>query len=224
MVEPVVGLLFHGVGTPGRQLEPGEAPYWISVQRFETILNQVASLPNLSRIRISFDDGNASDHDIALPRLMERGLRADFFVLSGRIGHSGSLSELQLRSLAEAGMGVGSHGIAHRDWKRIGAEDLEKELTQSRRAIETLLGQAVETAGIPFGSYDARVVAALRRAGYTAAYSSDRGQMDPKAFLRSRTSVMAQMTDADIANILAGQMPPIRRLRRAIGMFRRRWF
>lgn len=223
-MDSAIGLLFHGVGTPERDLEPGEAPYWISAERFEVILDQVLSLPDPDRIRISFDDGNASDHAVALPRLLERRLRAEFFVLSGRIGQTGSLSAEQIRDLAAAGMGVGSHGIAHRNWREIGAAELEAEVSRSRRAIETVVGAAVTTAGIPFGSYDARVLSALRRAGYDAAYSSDRGPMDPQAFLRPRTSVTAGMTRADIESILAGRLSPLRRLRRAAGMVRRRWF
>jgi peptidoglycan/xylan/chitin deacetylase (PgdA/CDA1 family) len=223
-MDSAIGLLFHGIGTPARDLEPGEAPYWISAERFENILDQVLLLPDPDRIRISFDDGNASDHEIALPRLLERRLRADFFVLSGRIGQTGSLSAIQIRDLVAAGMGVGSHGIAHRNWCKISAEDLEEELSLSRQAIESVVGHAVRTAGIPFGSYDARVLSALQRAGYAAAYSSDRGPMDLRAFLRPRTSVTAGMTQADIDSILAGRLSRPRRLRRAVGMFRRRWF
>ena len=224
MADPVIGLIFHGLGTPRRELEPGEASYWISVERFEAILEQVMAQKDHSRVRLSFDDGNASDHDIALPRLLERGVHADFFVLSGRIGQAGSLSAGQIRALAKAGMGVGSHGIAHRDWRQISADELTAELAGSRGTIEGVLGHAITTAGIPFGSYDARVLTALRRAGYTAAYSSDRGPMDPQSFLRPRTSVQDGMTDATIADILSGRMPAGRRLRRAVGMFRRRWF
>ena len=224
MAEPAIGLIFHGIGMPGRVLEPGEAPYWISVARLDAILDQVQAAAHADRIRLSFDDGNASDHDIALPRLRVRGLSADFFVLSARVGQPGSLSVEQIRALAAAGMGIGSHGIAHRDWRRIGAADLEAEVTGSRTAIEAILGRPVTTAGIPFGSYDARVLAALRRAGYEAACSSDCGTMNPQAFLRPRTSVRAAMTEAEIAVILTGTMPLSRRLRRAIGMIQRRWF
>ena len=223
MAEPAIGLLFHGIGTPGRTLEPGEAPYWISTDRFERVLDQVQAAAHPDRIRLSFDDGNASDHDIALPRLRARGLSADFFVLSGRIGQPGSLSAEQIRALAAVGMGIGSHGITHRDWRRIGAVDLEAEVTGSRAVIEGILGRPVTTAGIPFGSYDARVLAALRRAGYEAACSSDRGTMNPQAFLRPRTSVRAAMTEAEIAVILTGTMPFGRSLRRTLGMLRRRW-
>jgi peptidoglycan/xylan/chitin deacetylase (PgdA/CDA1 family) len=223
MTDPVIGLLFHGLGDPDRALEPGEAPYWISVERFETILDQVTDLPDPTRIRISFDDGNASDHDIALPRLIARGLRADFFVLSGRIGQQGSLSAEQVRALAGAGMGVGSHGIAHRNWRRISRAELESEVSVSRRELEGVLGHAVTMAGIPFGAYDARVLSVLRQAGYIAAYSSDRGPMDPRAFLRPRTSVRDGMTHVEIAAILGNRMPLGLRVRRAIGMSRRRW-
>jgi peptidoglycan/xylan/chitin deacetylase (PgdA/CDA1 family) len=223
MSDPIIGLLFHGIGTPGRNLEPGEDPFWISVERFDAILDQIISLDDPDRIHISFDDGNTSDYDIALPRLLARGLHADFFVLSGRIGLSGSLSAGQICALAEAGMGVGSHGIAHRNWRLISADELESEVAVSREVIEGVLGQSITTAGIPFGSYDARVLAALRRAGYAAVYSSDRGPMDPQAFLRPRTSVKDGMTDRDVAWILAGQMSIFRRVRRMSNMLRRRW-
>jgi peptidoglycan/xylan/chitin deacetylase (PgdA/CDA1 family) len=220
---PIVGIIFHGIGTPTRDLEPGEAPYWISVQHFETILDQVMALSDPRRIRISFDDGNASDHDLALPRLLDRGLYADFFVLSGRIGHAGSLSAGQVRALDEAGMGVGSHGIAHRNWRLVSKHELESELVTSRQVIEGVLGHAITTAGIPFGSYDARVLAALRRAGYIAAYSSDRGPMNPRSFLRPRTSVQSGMSEADIVDILKARMTLGRRVRRSLGMLRRQW-
>lgn len=216
-----IGIIFHGIGTPGRALEPGEAPYWISVAMFEQILDRVAASPLRDRIRLSFDDGNASDHDVALPRLVARGLTADFFVLSGRIDAPGSLTAAQIRALAEAGMGVGSHGIAHRDWRRIPQAEMEAEVTRSRAAIAAVLGRPVTEAGIPFGSYDGRVLAALRRAGYSAAWSSDRGRMDPAAFLRPRTSVQAGMGEAEIAAVLTGRLAPLRRLRRALAMWRR---
>lgn len=223
MRETATGLIFHGIGLPRRDLEPGEACYWISVARFERILDQVQAAPCPDRIRLSFDDGNASDHDIALPRLLARGLRADFFVLTGRIGQKGSLSADQIRALAAAGMAVGSHGVAHLNWRQLDEAALGAELAGSRAALEALLARPVTTAGIPFGAYDARVLRALRRAGYAVAYSSDRGRMRTDAFLRPRTSVRTAMNDLELAAILAHRMSLGQRMRRTIGMTRRRW-
>ena len=218
-----VAVLFHGIGTPGRALEPGEAPYWIGVDLFEALLDRIAAHPLRARLHISFDDGNLSDHAIALPRLLARGLRADFFVLSGRLGVPGSLGTAELRELAAAGMGVGSHGIAHRDWRRLEAAGLRAELAESRDVLEQALGAPVRAVGIPFGGYDRRVLRAIRAAGYAAAWSSDGGRMDPAAFLRPRTSVRADMEAGRLETLLEGHLPPVRRLRRALGMAQRRF-
>lgn len=215
-----IGVLFHGIGTPGRPLDPGEAAYWISVAEFETVLDRIAASPHRKRIRLSFDDGNASDHDIALPRLLARGLTADFFVLSGRIGSAGSLSAVQIRALLAAGMGIGSHGMLHLDWQRLDDAALDTEVAGSRGAIERATGQSVITAGIPFGSYDDRVLAALHRAGYVAAYSSDRGLMDEGAFLRPRNSVRGGMRPGQIRLLVEGRLDFARRLYRAVAFWR----
>lgn len=222
MAQKQIGLIFHGIGTPSRELESGEASYWVSIAQFEHVLDQICADPQPNRFRISFDDGNLSDHDIALPRLLDRGLRADFFVLSGRINTPGSLGKEHIQALHTAGMIIGSHGVAHLDWHRLDKTALEVELSESRAVLEAICGRPVTTAGIPFGSYDARVLKALRQAGYSTAYSSDRGAMSPDTFLRPRTSVKGAMNEAQIAAILAGQLPVLQRLRRRIGMLHKR--
>ena len=193
----------------------------MSIPFFEAVLDRIAALSGASRPRITFDDGNASDHDIALPRLLARGLSAEFFVLTGRLGQPGSLDAERVRALLAAGMGIGSHGIAHCDWTGLDEADLTEELSVSRSVLETLCDRPVTGVGIPFGRYDARVLRAVRAAGYMAAWSSDGGRMNPAAFLRSRTSIRDGMDMAEIETILAGRIPPLRRLRRAFGMLRR---
>ena len=220
---PVVGLIFHGVGMPRRGLEPGEAPYWLSEATFLSVLDQIAALPNPDRIRLSFDDGNLSDYDVALQALLERGLRADFFVLTGRLNQPGSLTEGHIRVLHEAGMGVGSHGINHLDWTRLDPTTLRHELEDSRRVLEYLLDTPVREAAIPFGAWNGRVLRTLRQAGYTKAYSSDCGPMDTTAFLRPRTSITTVTGMDNIVNILSGKMTPLSRLRRKLTMTLKQW-
>ena len=77
-----IGLNFHGIGDPARPLEPGEARYWISTARFTDILDRVMAQPNPGAYFLTFDDGNLSDHEIALPALRARGLDAAVFVLT----------------------------------------------------------------------------------------------------------------------------------------------
>lgn len=224
MAEPKIGLIFHGIGTPARTLEPGEAPYWISKDHFASVLDRICALPDPSRVRISFDDGNLSDVDIGLPLLREHGLTADFFVLTGRIGKPGSLDTGDILALQAAGMTIGSHGIHHLKWSSLDAAALSAEVTESRHVLEALCARPVLSAAIPFGAYNAGVLRALRHAGYTSVYSSDGGTMSAKALLRPRSSITAGMTLEQTKDILAAKIGFKRRIRRKIGILRKHLF
>ena len=185
-VDRVVNVCFHVVGTPARELEPGEEPYWVSADLFSRILDEVATWPS---VRISFDDSNASDAEIALPALAERGLTAQFYVLAGRFGQPGSLAPNDVRELAARGMTIGSHGMAHRPWTGLDQAAREAELVVARQQIEEAAGQPVTEAACPLGRYDRRLLADLRTLGYRRVYTSDRGQARPGSWLQPRFSV-----------------------------------
>ena len=219
----LVVLNFHGIGTPGREMEPGEAPYWVGTDQFGAILDRIVAHPDRARIRITFDDGNISDRTVALPALTARGLAADFFVLSGRIGRPGSLGADDIAALLEAGMGIGSHGVAHLDWSALEPAALEAELAGSRARLEAVCRCPVRSAAIPFGRWSGGVLRGLRAAGYGTAWSSDGGMSWPGDFPAARTSVRGAMGMDEIDMILAGRMGPARRARRALGLARKRW-
>lgn len=209
---------FHGIGTPKRMLEPGEAPYWIDVERFKYMLDRIVAHPDRRNLVITFDDGNLSDIEIGLPELLARGMSAEFFVLTGRLEKPGSLSADDTRTLLSSGMAIGSHGVDHQDWSRLPAEALQEELTASKNTLEAICGEPIRFAAIPFGRYNAAVLEAARKAGYDALYSSDGGMMDPAAYLRPRSSVRSDTSDSAFAAVLDGRIPLANRLRRAVSM------
>ncbi|KQV16424.1 polysaccharide deacetylase [Rhizobium sp. Root1203] len=209
---------FHGIGEHTQPLEPGEADYWLGLDRFCYVLDRIAAHPDRELLSITFDDGNISDILLAAPQLMKRGLDAEFFVLTGRIGRAGSVGADDIRSLMSMGMRIGSHGIDHRDWSKLPAKDLDNELNTSKKVVEEICGCTVRSAAIPFGRYNARVLSMLRNAGYEAAYSSDKGSADTLSFLKPRTSIRHDTTDGMLGRILAGHMPALSRIRRAAGM------
>lgn len=184
----VHNLCFHGIGPPRRAMEPGEERYWVTTDDFHGILDEVAALPS---VRISFDDGNSSDVDIALAALHERGLSATFFVLAGRLGTVGSLDAEEVRELNAHGMGVGTHGWAHRPWRHLTPADRHRELVEARERIAEVLGAPVDEAALPLGEYDRSLLSELRRLGYAAVYTSDRRPATDGAWLQPRFSVLA---------------------------------
>lgn len=220
-MKPAIALIFHGIGQPNRRVGPDEAPYWVSASRFERVLAAVADRPEA--YEITFDDGNLSDHEIALPILQKFDLRARFFVLSGRIGATGSLDKSHIRALSAAGMTIGSHGIDHVAWPTLPDAELQNELQGSRACLEDICGHAITEAGIPFGRYDARVLRALRSAGYHSAWSSDGGRYRGSDYLKPRTSLRGDMEAGEIQAVLSGKMTLRRRLRRAVRMAQKRW-
>lgn len=100
----------------------------MSTAQFEQVLDAVVGR---SDVRLTFDDGNASDVEVALPRLVERSLTAEFFVLAGKLGERGHLNRAAVRSLLDAGMAIGSHGWSHRDWRRIDETQAHQEFYEA---------------------------------------------------------------------------------------------
>ena len=191
----VTNVCFHGVGVPDRDLEPGEDAYWIGHSEFLRILDELAEHPE---VRISFDDGNTSDVEIALPALVERRLTATFFVVAGRLEQRGSLAGDHVRALADAGMEIGSHGMLHRPWRALSPLETHIELSDARAVLTEVCGRRVLDAALPMGLYDRHVLAELRRYGYRRVYTSDRARCGEHAWLQPRYSITSSDTVASV--------------------------
>jgi peptidoglycan/xylan/chitin deacetylase (PgdA/CDA1 family) len=181
-----INITFHGIGRPPRPLESGESGVWVTRAQYLSMLDSVAGRDD---VRITFDDGNASDVEQALEPLRARGLTATFFVVAGRLGEPAFLDESGVRELAAAGMEIGSHGMRHRPWRGLGDDDLREELVEAKQVLEAVIDRPITQAACPFGAYDRRVLRTLRRAGYHGVYTSDRGTARPGDWLQARTSI-----------------------------------
>ena len=109
-----VNVTVHGIGLPARPLDDGEDQVWISVEQFEGLLDAAVGRPDVT---VTFDDGNLSDLEIGLPRLLERGLKARFYIPAGLLGEPGRLDRL---GGARAAQRRDGHRLA-----RVGAPRLE---------------------------------------------------------------------------------------------------
>lgn len=197
----MINLCFHGVGLPERTLEPGEGGYWISRDLFLRVLDLFVDNEDVA---ISFDDGNSSDVEAALPALLERGLLGTFFALAGRLDSPGSLDGFDLRLLRRHGMTIGSHGMNHVPWRGLDDTEQQRELVVARDMLTAASGGPVDQAALPLGRYDRRTLRWLRTAGYDAVYSSDRLPDRVHGFLRPRYSIRSGDTVQSVERILGG--------------------
>ena len=194
-------LNFHGVGTPERSLTDGERDVWLERRQFVDILDVVSGRDD---VRLTFDDGNSSDVSEALPELIGRGLRAQFFICAARLGTPWFVDEHDLRELRSAGMSLGSHGMDHVRWQRLGRSALDREIVEAKHALEHALQEPVDTAACPYGAYDRRTLTALRAAGFNRVYTSDGGRATPQDWLVARNTVRRSDSAESIERMLKG--------------------
>ena len=184
-------LNFHGVGAVPSAVDRAEAAVWWDEAPFLRALDEIAAYaPRFEYpITLTFDDGNTSDVEIALPALIKRGLKATFFVCAGRVGTANYLDAAGIDKLLRAGMTVGSHGMNHVDWRVASDRDLDNEIEGARMRLEDICGKAIDVAALPFGSYDRRVIRRLKRANWRCVYSSDGGFARADAWFKPRETL-----------------------------------
>ncbi|HEY4245836.1 MAG TPA: polysaccharide deacetylase family protein [Lacunisphaera sp.] len=213
-------LTFHGLGSPKRPLPTGEDNYWLDPVFYEEILDTVKGRSN---VMITFDDSNVSDFEIAVPALIKRQLKASFFIVSERIDQPGSLTRDQIVEMARCGMTIGSHGTQHRRWAILTPKELRDELTDSRIALEKIVGTDVREAACPYGSYNRRVLKALKRAGYSRVYTSDGGVAHSEEWLSARNTITRNHTMRDVERMLESKKTGIPSVLRSLKLTLKRW-
>jgi peptidoglycan/xylan/chitin deacetylase (PgdA/CDA1 family) len=190
-------------GAPFPQLFVSDADFagqirWLARHGYTAVtLRQVwdqwhgrASLPPRPVV-VSFDDGYRSVAHSAFPVLRERGWPGVVNLAVKNLHVAGGLSPRQVRRLVTAGWQIDAHTLTHPDLTTLDDRALRREVAGSRRALRRLFGIPVDFFCYPGGRYDARVIAAVRAAGFVAATTTVEGlarPADPFELSRVRVS------------------------------------
>ena len=215
---------FHGIGDPGEDVPAAERRYWCRQSIWPVVADALADVAARESValEITFDDGNLSDVEHALPVLQERGLTATFFVCAGRIDRPRYLGAEDLRSLQDAGMRIGSHGWNHVDLRGLPDADLAQETVGSRTRIAEVAGADVDSFAIPLGSYDRRTLRNLR--DYREVYTSDWLRARAGERVVPRFSYIEELWGpADLTRLATERYHPGYLLRRKLGRTYKRW-
>jgi peptidoglycan/xylan/chitin deacetylase (PgdA/CDA1 family) len=162
------------------------------------------SLP-VHPIVISFDDGYASQYQHARATLDRLHWPAVLDLEVGNVAAKGGLSRAQVARLVRDGWEVAAHTLTHPDLTTVDAARLRREVAGSRRWLQHAFDVPVRFFCYPAGRYDARVEAAVRRAGFEGATTTRQGVASPHddPFALPRVRGAPEQTPAELVRALA---------------------
>lgn len=135
---------------------------------------------------VTFDDGFVSVLENALPELERRRIPSTIFVPSGSLGGPPKwikdatsptarevvLTAAQLAGLAEReGLTIASHSISHPNFLTLDESEAQRELSESKSALEQALGKPVTLFSFPHGKYNPSLIERAKAAGYSRVFT-----------------------------------------------------
>jgi peptidoglycan/xylan/chitin deacetylase (PgdA/CDA1 family) len=172
-----ISLLFHDVyaTNPAASGFRGVVAdrYKIALKHFDELLHAIDA-GDPSCIRLTVDDGGSSYYAHMADRLEARGWRGYCFMPTALIGERGFLTARQLQDLDQRGHVIGTHSASHPTrFSACSLPRMIREWTESRMALEDLLGHDVRVASLPGGYYSPTVARSANAAGLEELFTSE---------------------------------------------------
>ena len=157
-------------------------------------LSELADLADTSKtVVLTFDDGFRDNYLAAHPLLAKYGAKATLFLVvdrfdrdwsttkkahhdSGELMREEKLSDAELRAMVDSGLWeLGAHTLTHALLPDLSERKRRHEVSDAKTAIEARFDIDVTAFAYPFGIYSEDEVAAVDKAGYRFAVTTDSG-------------------------------------------------
>jgi peptidoglycan/xylan/chitin deacetylase (PgdA/CDA1 family) len=138
-------------------------------------------------IILTFDDAYINNLDNALPILKKYNFKAVLYALGdlqvqnnhwdvkyGEPAHQ-LMSPEQLKIMAASGIEIGAHSMTHANLVKLDHDACQREIVESKKNLEKLLGESVISFAYPYGNYNDSVKTLTQQAGFRCAVATDNG-------------------------------------------------
>jgi peptidoglycan/xylan/chitin deacetylase (PgdA/CDA1 family)/glycosyltransferase involved in cell wall biosynthesis len=201
----------HGIWVSAKQF----ASHLASLQQrgFQTItfhdyaqfLQGAGTLPR-KPIILTFDDGYEDNYRTAFPLLQKFSFSAVIYVVTDLERRTNFwdqneppaqlMSASQMKELHRSGIEIGSHTVTHPRLPIATPENARREISNSKDALEQLLGSSVLSFAYPYGELSQPVKDLVGEAGYKFAVAADSGPLSfYQDFLEIRRTQVFPWTD-----------------------------
>jgi peptidoglycan/xylan/chitin deacetylase (PgdA/CDA1 family) len=157
---------------------------------------------------LSFDDGYLSVYRNVVPVLRRMHWPGVLNLALGNTQSAEGVSRAQVKRMMGAGWELASHTISHLNLTTIGPSQLRQETAGARKLINRWFHVKVADFCYPAGLYNRKVIAAVRRAGYSSATTVAPGLASPR---HPYEIPRVRVDESDGVRGLAGTLASLRR-------------
>jgi peptidoglycan/xylan/chitin deacetylase (PgdA/CDA1 family) len=182
----------------------------LSLREVVFFLRREQTLPRRP-LALTFDDATIETLAVA-EALAARALPACVYATSGEVGKRGMLDRREVFELSRLpGVAVGAHAVHHRRLDELSGVEVNREVTDSKAALEDLIALPVSSFAYPHGSYDRRARSAVILAGYdyAVAVKNALSHVNDDPYALARWTVRGGTPATRIAEVLDGVGVPV---------------
>lgn len=125
-------------------------------------------------IILTFDDGYADFYQNAFPILKQKNMTAVSYIITS-FKNGNYMSDDQIKEISVYGIEIGSHTIDHPDLSKTSEAKAEREINQSKKDLEALIGKSIVSFCYPAGKYNDQTIEITRKAGFKYATTTKAG-------------------------------------------------
>lgn len=133
---------------------------------------------------LTFDGGCREIREHVAPILKGHRFRATIFVRAHKAAESVAgdgqgdpaiMEPEAIKELARMGFDIGVEGLTHSDWTQVSVDIVRRELSESRRIIEQIVGQPPRFVAYPGGRWTSAIRNLIEASGFWGACTQDSG-------------------------------------------------